>query len=145
MQFFITEKAWKEMLMYLKKVYPEEGCGVLFGIIDCNFLAKKVYPMKNVWANTRERKNRYALSPIEWLKAEKEAENEGLSIIGIFHSHPNYPSVPSPFDIERAWEGYIYLIVEIFQGKAKKAGAYVFNTCKEFRSLGIEIIKEDAP
>ncbi|MFN3505064.1 MAG: Mov34/MPN/PAD-1 family protein [Caldimicrobium sp.] len=144
MKLLITAKAWKEMISHLEKAYPEEGCGLLLGIEEGTYNVKKVYPMKNIWTNPEERKNRYALSPEDWLKVEKEASKEGLSIIGIFHSHPNYPAEPSPFDIERAWGGYIYLIVEISQGKANKVGAYVFNSYKEFTSLDIEIIKEEA-
>ena len=49
---------------------------------------------------------------------EQEAEKQGLSIIGIFHSHPDHPNQPSEFDQEWAIPWYSYLITSVYLGQA---------------------------
>ncbi len=50
----------------------------------------------------------------------REIEREGLELLGIYHSHPQSPAIPSRTDIERAffpgtreenYPGSVYLIV----------------------------------
>jgi proteasome lid subunit RPN8/RPN11 len=61
------------------------------------------------------------------LKAQKDARDSeallrsadrNLDIIGIYHSHPDHPAVPSEFDRAIAWSQYSYIIVSVQQGKA---------------------------
>jgi proteasome lid subunit RPN8/RPN11 len=52
------------------------------------------------------------------LKAQKQARDRNLDIIGIYHSHPDHPAVPSEFDRAIAWQQYSYIIVSVQQGKA---------------------------
>lgn len=71
--------------------------------------------------NAREdgaRHNRYLITPEDMLRGEREAEHRNLSIIGIFHSHPDHPSQPSEFDREYALPWYSYLITRIENGQA---------------------------
>ncbi len=145
MILFIDERIWREIVNHLENVYPEEGCGLLLGVIEENYLVNNLYPMENVWENKGERKNRYALSPIEWLKAERRADAENLLILGIYHSHPDYPPYLSSFDLERAWEGYVYLIVRISQGKADQSRAYLITHYKKVQAIPIQIVREVQP
>lgn len=142
MKFILFEEQWKMIITHLEKSYPEEGCGLLLGVFNEDYWVKKVYPMRNVWENPLERSTRYALSPKEWLKVEREAEENNLNILGIYHSHPNYPAYPSSFDLESAWEGYVYLIVEIREGKVYKARAFLINSVKAVKEVPIEIREE---
>ncbi len=45
--------------------------------------------------------------------------------MGYYHSHPDHPAQASRFDTERAWAGYVYLIVAVEQGNAADANAFV--------------------
>ena len=38
---------------------------------------------------------------------------DGLEIVGVWHSHPNSPAVPSTIDLENAWAEISYLILSI--------------------------------
>ena len=71
--------------------------------------------------NAREedaRHNRYLITADDMLAGERSAEDLGLSILGIFHSHPDHPNQPSEFDREYAIPWYSYLITSIQAGKA---------------------------
>jgi len=72
-------------------------------------------------ANAREessRHNRYLITAEDMLQGELKAERLGLSILGIFHSHPDHPNQPSEFDREFAIPWYSYLITSVQGGQA---------------------------
>jgi len=73
--------------------YPEEGAGFLLGSDDGE---QRYIAQIFVTENAREdeaRHNRYLVTPQEYLQAEIAAELLGLSLIGVFHSHPTIPTV----------------------------------------------------
>jgi proteasome lid subunit RPN8/RPN11 len=89
-------------------------------------------------ANTREdsaRRNRYLISPEDYLKAEMTADELGLSLIGVFHSHPDHPNQPSEFDREWAQPFFSYIITSVEKGKAVGSRSWLL---KEDRSQFLE-------
>jgi len=50
------------------------------------------------------RRERYSIAPDTLLKVQKQARDRDLDIIGVYHSHPDHPAVPSEFDRAIAWE-----------------------------------------
>jgi proteasome lid subunit RPN8/RPN11 len=56
--------------------------------------------------------------------AEETAEQDGLTILGIYHSHPDHPARPSAFDLERALPFYTYLITEVRSAAAVENRAW---------------------
>ena len=64
------------------------------------------------------RHNRFLITPEEYLKAELKAEDLGLSLIGVFHSHPDCPNVPSEYDREWAQPFFSYIITRVDDGKS---------------------------
>jgi len=98
--------------------YPEEGAGFLLGYDDRE---QRHVAQIFVTENAREddaRHNRYLVTPKEYLQAEIAAELLGLSLIGVFHSHPDHPNHPSEFDREWAQPFFSYVITSINEGKA---------------------------
>jgi proteasome lid subunit RPN8/RPN11 len=98
--------------------YPDEGAGLMLG--KDNGETRSIISLIAL-ENAREenaRHNRYLLTADDMLSAEKEADRLGLSILGIFHSHPDHPNQPSEFDREHAIPWYSYLITTIQDGKA---------------------------
>lgn len=59
------------------------------------------------------KRRRYSIDPRDMLKAQKQAREKGLSIIGIYHSHPDHVAVPSECDRIQAWPEYAYIIVSV--------------------------------
>jgi proteasome lid subunit RPN8/RPN11 len=98
--------------------YPYEGCGLLLGTaVNGNNVVAAIHPTQNVWPVEEEKRTRFRIDEREWAEAELAALRQGLDVIGVFHSHPDSPSVASPRDLAwAAFAGYSYLITEIRQG-----------------------------
>ena len=100
-----------------ESAYPEEGTGFLLGADGSVRAVKTIFPL----ANSREdaaRHNRFLIRPEDYLKAELEADRLGLSLIGVFHSHPDHPNRPSEFDRDWAQPFFSYIITSVDLGKA---------------------------
>lgn len=98
--------------------YPNEGAGFLLGNEDGG--ERHVVQLFTT-ENAREdeaRHNRYLVTPEDYLKAEITADELGLSLIGVFHSHPDHPNRPSEFDREWAQPFFSYVITSVNAGKA---------------------------
>jgi proteasome lid subunit RPN8/RPN11 len=111
---FVPDRLMKEINAHVEKAYPEEGAGFLIGE---DGEVKEIVPL----TNSREdgaRHNRFLFSPKDYLQAELLAENLGLSLIGVFHSHPDCPNVPSEYDREWAQPFFSYIITRVDEGKA---------------------------
>ncbi|BAU22613.1 hypothetical protein THC_0213 [Caldimicrobium thiodismutans] len=120
--------------------YPEEACALLIGKReDHTFKIVKIKPVENVWPVKEERKRRYQIDPKDFLITEREAEASGFEVLGIFHSHPHYPALPSSFDEEVAWEGYLYLIGRIEKEGLKDLRVFFFEEGK-FKEEILEIV-----
>jgi proteasome lid subunit RPN8/RPN11 len=119
---------------HAERIYPEECCGLLLGQRrgDVKTLIE-VLPTENSWDDEAadafqaiegsaqlesSKRSRFSIAPVVMLKAQKDARARRLDIIGIFHSHPDHPAVPSEFDRAIAWQQYSYIIVSVQQGKA---------------------------
>ena len=105
--------------------YPEEGAGFLLGMDSGNGTraVTSIFPL----INSREdeaRHNRYLITPEDYLKAELTADELGLSLIGVFHSHPDHPNRPSEFDREWAQPFFSYIITSINEGKAVESRSW---------------------
>lgn len=91
--------------------YPEECCGLMLGRLDDERkVVEELLPISNA-RESEARRNRYLIGPTEMLRGERQARLRGLDIVGIYHSHPDVPSVPSQFDLDHAWPTYSYVIV----------------------------------
>ena len=110
----IPSRLIEQMNAHVEKAYPEEGAGFLLG---------EKGEVKEIIAlpNAREdgaRHNRFLFTPEDYLKAELRADDLGLSLIGVFHSHPDCPNVPSEYDREWAQPFFSYIITRVDDGKA---------------------------
>jgi cysteine synthase B len=97
-----------------ERSYPDECCGALFGPRTGEI--SEAMPLTNV--TTGERRRRFLVGADEYRAAERRAETTGLALLGFYHSHPDHPAEPSPFDLEHAWPNLSYVIVSITGGRA---------------------------
>jgi proteasome lid subunit RPN8/RPN11 len=107
-----------------EKAYPEEGCGLLIGPVPGDFdkpsravVVNEARPLANGW-DSSAKTNRYLIDPRALAKIEDELSGSGRGVVGFFHSHPNAPAWPSPFDLMMAWPCLSYWIVRVEQGKS---------------------------
>jgi proteasome lid subunit RPN8/RPN11 len=62
-------------------------------------------------------RNRFSVTAEDVRGAEQAAIQQGLELIGWYHSHPDHPARPSEFDRDHAWPWYSYVIVSVAQGQ----------------------------
>lgn len=134
---------------HAESTYPEECCGLLLGhlIAETKTLIE-VLPTENSWDaemadvfqvldGSSERKfskhNRFSIAPQVMLKAQKDARDRNLNIIGIYHSHTDHPAIPSEFDRAIAWTEYSYIIVSVRQGSASDLKSWSLDDNHQFQ------------
>jgi proteasome lid subunit RPN8/RPN11 len=110
----VPSRLLEQMNAHVEKAYPEEGAGFLIG---------EESEVREILAlsNSREdgaRHNRFLFTPEDYLQAEMKADELGLSLIGVFHSHPDSPNIPSEYDREWAQPFFSYIITRVDNGKA---------------------------
>jgi proteasome lid subunit RPN8/RPN11 len=118
--------------------YPNEICGVLVGPRGGRTATQAKRARNLIVERSRDR---YEIDPADHLRIQREADADGHDIIGYYHSHPDHPAQASRFDTERAWSGYVYVIVSVADGKPVDANAFVAeNDGGPFRSEPLEIV-----
>ncbi len=125
MTIFLPAVHAREIGLHGESAYPEEGAGLLLGLIEDGDLRRvlRTLPLPNRWED-ETRTRRYRIDPLDLLDAEEKAEEDGLTILGIYHSHPDHPPRPSDFDLERALPFYTYVITEVRSGGAVESRAW---------------------
>lgn len=100
-------EAFAQMIGHVYDGYPLEACGLLIGRND---RVSRFVPCTNTTGSARI----YAIEPREHLRAELAAEDEGLEIIGVVHSHTHSEPYPSPTDVAQAPDpNWHYVIVSL--------------------------------
>ena len=120
------------MLKEAKIAYPYECCGLLVG--NSNNSGKVVHKIYSVENKNKVRAvDRYEIDSKEFDEVDREATKKGLNIIGIYHSHPDHPAVPSAFDKEcaNAWTEYSYIIISVKNGKEEELKSWCFDSKKQ--------------
>ncbi len=106
-----------------EQAYPEEGAGFMLGADGPERTVTALFPLSNAREDAA-RRNRYLFTAADYMKAEQEAERLGLSLLGVFHSHPDHPNRPSEFDREWAQPFFSYIITSVGMGKALESRSW---------------------
>jgi proteasome lid subunit RPN8/RPN11 len=124
MRLYITREILERIHLHGEQAYPEEGAGLLLGdSTGAQSQVKEILPLTNA-REKGARYNRYQLTPQDYLKGEQLAEDLGLSVLGVFHSHPDHPNLPSDFDRQWAWPNFSYLITSVNGGRASQSRSW---------------------
>lgn len=119
-----------------EKAYPRECCGLLLGRTAGGRLAvASAFPCRNLKADVSY--DRYEVDPRDFLRADRLARDQGLEVIGAYHSHPDQPAKPSPVDARESLQGFLYVIVEVREGRAGRVRSWLALGDGEFRELAI--------
>lgn len=114
MKLVVPNHLLEKMNAHVEKAYPEEGAGFLIGD---HGTVESILPLQNA-REDEARHNRFLITPEDYLNAELTADKLGLSLIGVFHSHPDSPNIPSEYDREWAQPFFSYIITRVDHGKA---------------------------
>lgn len=96
------------MVAHALSGFPLEACGLLAG--DPDGTMHVFHPCANEAGSAKL----YTVAPKDMLAADREAEDRGLQIIGVMHSHTHTDPYPSPTDVAQAPDpGWHYVIVSL--------------------------------
>jgi proteasome lid subunit RPN8/RPN11 len=105
----ISERVHAEMVAHAYDGLPEEACGLLAGRPG-QAAATRFYACRNAAESSRV----YTVDAKDHLRAERDAEDHGMEIVGVMHSHTHTEAYPSPTDVAQAPDPlWHYLIVSL--------------------------------
>ncbi len=100
---------WAEMVAHAYDGLPLEACGLLAGHLGRGDVTR-FYPCRNAEESSRV----YTVDPVDHLRADRDAEDHGLAIVGVMHSHTHTEAYPSPTDVAQAPDpDWHYVIVSL--------------------------------
>jgi len=129
-------------------MYAEESCGVLIGRFEDD--DKRVATSAIPCANTRSDspRNRYAINPKDLIRIQREAREQGLEVVGFYHSHPDHPAQWSSTDLAEAhWIDCSYVITSVMSGRATETRSFLLTGSadeKEKEFIEERIVQQDA-
>jgi proteasome lid subunit RPN8/RPN11 len=106
----------EQMLEQARRIFPDECCGFLYGTEDKegNRIVREMTAVDN--SKEGDKRRRFEISGRDYLRAERYANEKDLLLIGIYHSHPNHPAIPSEHDRVAAQPYFSYIIISVMQG-----------------------------
>lgn len=93
----LTPSVYAQMIGDCYDGLPNEACGLLAGDPQ-GAKAVRCYPTRNLADSARL----YTVDPTDHLRADRDAESKGLTILGVYHSHTHTPAYPSATDVAQA-------------------------------------------
>jgi len=93
------------------RALPDEGCGLLLGVSDAEQAeVRDVVVSENVLHSAKV----YEIDSKVLLHAYRRADDEGLEVLGVFHSHTHSEAYPSPTDVAQAPDpSWHYVVVSL--------------------------------
>jgi len=100
--------------LHVREGYPHEVVGLLAGDPSTGRV-EVVHPLVNERADSP--RNRYRVSGLRVLRAEQALEDQGLTLLGTYHSHPDHTAQYSAYDRDHALPNLTYLIIAVARGR----------------------------
>ena len=66
------------------------------------------------------------------MQAERYAADQDLDLLGVYHSHPNHPAIPSEHDRIAAQPFFSYVIVSVRDGIIDHTRSWRLNDASQF-------------
>lgn len=128
----IQSHAKELMLQDAVSTFPDECCGFLFGKEEetGNRSISAIQVVNN--AKEGDKRRRFVISPLDYIQAEQYAEDNQLTLLGVYHSHPNHPAIPSEHDRVAAQPFFSYIIISVLEGKIGPVRSWRLNDEAQF-------------
>ena len=119
----ISESLRKNLELHANEQNPYEACAILLGNKD-----EKIWETTEIFLTENIEKSEitFTVSNEQLLEGYKMAEEKGLDVVGIFHSHPKSLPSPSNTDIKFMKGNPIPWI--IYSGLTKEMKAYLLDS-----------------
>jgi proteasome lid subunit RPN8/RPN11 len=133
------EEAREKMLEQAKLIFPDECCGFLFGTEDAegNRLVLEMTAVNN--SREGDKRRRFEIGAKDYMRAERYAAEKDILLLGVYHSHPNHPAIPSEHDRVAAQPYFSYIIVSVMQGNIDHVRSWRLNDEARFEEENTEI------
>lgn len=133
----IESTAKQAMLADAVQAFPDECCGFLFGQEDDN--GHRTITSIQVVNNAKEgdKRRRFVIAPLDYIKAEQFADESGSTLLGVYHSHPNHPAIPSEHDRVAAQPFFSYVIVSVLEGNIGPVRSWRLNDEAQFEEESV--------
>jgi proteasome lid subunit RPN8/RPN11 len=146
-KLFWPRAVMDEVRPWAEGCYPREGCGLLLG----DFLpggdkrARRFAPLANL-LKEREKASaatlavaadtlggratsggefEFVMDPAEYNRVSLSAAREGLDVVGVLHTHPDHPAVPSATDAKQPLlAGYSVVIAKVDKARFVEARSW---------------------
>lgn len=129
-EIILNEESKQVMLDDALEAYPHECCGFLYGQEDGTREITEAVVVNNTREENRER--RFEISPLDYMRAEEYADTHNLKLLGVYHSHPDHPAVPSEYDRIHALPYFSYIIVSVRKRKVAAVNSWRLNDDGKF-------------
>ena len=122
----IERGPWREMVNHAQATYPNECVGAMIGTIDGDTKTVSIaIALDNAFTGSQEA--RYELRPEDLLRADREARERNLDLIGIYHSHPDCGAYFSETDLKNSCPWYSFVVLSIEKGRFDHANSWLPN------------------
>ena len=109
----LSESTYLEMIGHALDGYPLEACGLIGGVAPSDTARVDVFYATDNEASSAKL---YAIPGKAFVRAMRDADERGIELIGVMHSHTHTEAYPSPTDVAQAPEpGWHYVIVSLRQ------------------------------
>jgi proteasome lid subunit RPN8/RPN11 len=122
------------------RIFPDECCGFLFGHEqdDVSRTVTKIRIVDNI--KPGDKKRRFEISSKDYMQAEKFALENDILLLGIYHSHPNHPAIPSEHDRIAAQPWFSYVIISVMQGQVDHIRSWRLSEVAQFEEENISSV-----
>ena len=121
----------EEMVKEAEIAFPDECCGFFFGKEENG---KRTITATRRVDNARDgdKRRRFAIAPADYLEAERFADEKGLQLLGVYHSHPGHPAIPSEQDRVAAQPYFSYVIISVINKEWNETRSWRLNGEQQF-------------
>lgn len=138
-QIQVTEAVLEEMHRHALSDFPNECVGFFYGKSEGDIKTVTEYgPLEN--SKEGDQRRRFEVNPLDYMKAEQYALANQLELLGIYHSHPLHPAIPSEHDLKQAVPFFSYIIASVDDTKVEKTTSWQLNEENQFEE---ELLKSN--
>lgn len=140
----IEKQALDLMIKDAEDTFPNECCGFFYGIE--NEEGTRLISIAQIVENSKEgdQRRRFEISPFAYMKAENYALENNLTLLGVYHSHPQHPAIASEHDLAKAMPYFSYVILSVMDAKTVDIKSWrLLDSGEKFIEETVSIDKED--
>ncbi|HEX4210810.1 MAG TPA: M67 family metallopeptidase [Candidatus Binataceae bacterium] len=154
----LTRAVFDAIIAHAERDFPDETCGFIIGGHSASEETQEVRPITNVQNArhaedpqrfARDARTAFLMDPKEHLAVLNEIDRRKLSLIAVYHSHPDHDAYFSPTDRAQAclfdpaepdYPETFHVVLSIRGGRFVRAGTFVWDDrLKDFAERELKV------